>query len=182
MEEKKGRPRDYQFLNFDKPMTPALFADIFQELRARVEDQIEDLSVDELDHHFSEFRLSIRWLFLHLSWAEMNWLQRITGVEVPEDLRAFFNPGRLETYQDTRKSMEASPASECLRQSRRMADEYVVPIFGSSSIDFDAPVEGRPNFSYGRICSHLIWHWTYHSGQIGLMRLLLEKDYSWSFK
>jgi hypothetical protein len=32
------------------------------------------------------------------------------------------------------------------------------------------------------IMAQLAWHWIYHSGQIGLIRLLWGSDYSWSFE
>jgi len=34
-------------------------------------------------------------------------------------------------------------------------------------------------FTVRGVMGQLAWHWTYHSGQIGLLRLLWGSDYQW---
>jgi uncharacterized damage-inducible protein DinB len=63
----------------------------------------------------------------------------------------------------------------------RVRHEVTLP--GLSRIqDLDACLPDDPRQMTVRgVLWHLIWHWTYHSGQVGLLRRLWGSRYKWTF-
>ena len=48
--------------------------------------------------------------------------------------------------------------------------------------DLEAPLKNDPRqMTVRSVLWHLIWHWTYHSGQVGLLRRLWGSRYKWTF-
>ena len=94
---KVGRPRQYTlqpvegFANQEIAFAVAAL----DELMARVIDQFEDLPQAALDFAPEGTPITIAALVIHLAWAEMGWIERITGCAVPDDLRARLDPGNL---------------------------------------------------------------------------------------
>ncbi|MBT4820131.1 MAG: hypothetical protein HON70_30770, partial [Lentisphaerae bacterium] len=47
--------------------------------------------------------------------------------------------------------------------------------------DSEAPIQDGPRtLTASGVLMHLIWHWTYHSGQTGLLRMQADCDYDWA--
>jgi uncharacterized damage-inducible protein DinB len=180
METKKGRPRQYGFAapeGFKNPEMGTAYA-VLTELSARVEDQIVDLPREVLDFSPGETKLSIGRLALHMGWAEALWLTRASGVPIPADLEKAYGPGALENF--SAPPPPSPPAAEIAGLYRRLRDEYSLPVLRAA----DDPgagfvTKGLPANLRG-ILAHLTWHWTYHSGQIGLLAMLRGYDYTWT--
>jgi uncharacterized damage-inducible protein DinB len=180
MKKQKGRPRDYQFLDFGKPLTNLVVVDLLGELRQRTENQIADLSIEQLYKPFSEQNLTIGWLFMHLTWAELAWLPKITGQEPTEVTKKLFFPGKIGISAKSEKVLVT--ATDLISLSREHFNGYVTPALLHKPVDFTEQKSTNPDLTAGQICAHLFWHWSYHSGQIGLLGLMGGQDYQWSFR
>lgn len=177
---KKGRPRRYDL----RP--PDGFADRelglavawLRELAERVYDQIEDLPLGALDFLPAGTTLSISRLTLHMAWAEVNWVRRLAGVEPSPALWADLQNASLDTFTIPPKG--GREAASLIEACRRAQDEYSAPALrGVRDIDAGRPI-GDSVVTVRGVMSQLAWHWTYHSGQIGLLRLLWGSDYEWT--
>ena len=175
-----GRPRRYAL----KP--PAGFADSelahaaaqLQELSERVCDQIVDLPADALEYTAQDAPLSITMLVLHMAWAEAWWVQRISGVKIPESLNTEIQKGSLGRIGEPPPT--GFDAASLIDICRRVQGEYSQPLLaGIEAIDEVRKKEGF-TFSVRGVTGQLAWHWSYHSGQIGLLRLLWGSDYQWT--
>ena len=174
-----GRPRRYTldpppgFANIELAHSVALL----QELAERVYDQIEDLPADALDYTAQDAPLSITMLVLHMAWAELWWVRRICGVEIADSLNREIQRGALDKIGQPPPS--GYSASELIAICRRAQGEYSQPgLAGIEDIDEVLKKDGF-TFSVRGAMGQLAWHWSYHSGQIGLLRLLWGSDYQW---
>ena len=81
--------------------------------------------------------------------------------------------GDLDPYSNS--------AAELIALCDRVRQEVTLP--GLSSIqDLEAPLSDDPRqMTVQSVLWHLIWHWTYHSGQVGLLRRLWGSRYKWTF-
>ena len=122
-----GRPRRYAL----KP--PAGFADSelahaaaqLQELSERVCDQIVDLPADALEYTAQDAPLSITMLVLHMAWAEAWWVQRISGVKIPESLNTEIQKGSLSRIGEPPPT--GFEAATLIAICRRVQSEYSQP-------------------------------------------------------
>lgn len=176
---KTGRPRRYSL----KP--PAGFANAelahgvaqLQELAERVYDQIVDLPGDALEFAAGDSYLTISMLVLHMAWAEAWWVRRITGREVPETLWGQIEKGSLGNIGGPPPS--GYTAQALIDICRAVQGQYSkAELAKIEDIDEVRKKEGF-TFSVRAVMGQLAWHWTYHSGQIGLLRLLWGSDYQW---
>jgi uncharacterized damage-inducible protein DinB len=64
---------------------------------------------------------------------------------------------------------------------RRARQEVTAPALAVlDDVDRVVPDPKRPMTVRG-VLMHLIWHWTYHSGQVGLLRRQWGARYQWMF-
>jgi hypothetical protein len=86
------------------------------------------------------------------------------------------------TYDGMKEEYIASvPAARMVEMCRRIRRHFTVPALRNGP-DLDAETgarKGPPTVRAGLM--HLIWHWTYHSGHIGLIRQLWGSEYNWTF-
>jgi uncharacterized damage-inducible protein DinB len=180
-ETKIGRPRRYDlrpvggFANADVALAVAAL----DELLERTLDQFDDLPQEALVFAPQGTPLTIGALVIHLAWAEMGWVERIAPTSVPDDLRARLEPGRKVPKGKAVTSAETARDLKAL--CRRVRDEVSYPALATIT-DVDAIIQDpqRPLTPRG-VLMHLIWHWTYHSAHIGLLRELWGSDYTWTF-
>jgi hypothetical protein len=177
--DKTGRPRRYTlqpaagFANTELAHAAAQL----EEMAERVFDQIEDLPRAALDFTAPDAPLSINLLVLHLAWAEAWWVRRISGTGIPESLNREIQKGSIEKIGEPPPSGYA--ASSLIEICRRVQGEYSRPRLAEiRDIDEVLTKEGV-TFSVRGVMGQLAWHWIYHSGQIGLLRLLWGSDYTW---
>jgi uncharacterized damage-inducible protein DinB len=178
----QGRPRRYALHATDGFASPevALAAATLDELRARAIDQVLDLPPEALGLVPPGTTLSVAALMVHLVWAEVGWIERITGAVAPVDLRAAVDEaGRAVPSGAT--VVPDLDSEELAALCRRVRDELTLPALATLT-GIDAPFESRwqPN-TPRQVLMHLAWHWTYHSGQIGLLRDFARAGYDWTF-
>jgi uncharacterized damage-inducible protein DinB len=143
----------------------------------RVYDQIVDLPADALDYTSPDAPLSITMLVLHMAWAEAWWVRRISGAAVPDSLNRKIEKGRLEKIGEPPPT--GYEASTLIEICQRVQREYSQPrLEGIENID-EVQTKDGVTFSVRGVVGQLAWHWIYHSGQIGLLRLLWGSDYKW---
>jgi hypothetical protein len=178
-QNKIGRPRRYAlqppegFANTELAHSVAQL----QELAERVYDQIVDLPIDALDFAAPDAPLTIAMLVLHMAWAEARWVRRVTGAEVPAVLNGEIEKGSLSRIGHALPS--GITASRLIELSRGVQKDYSLPaLAGIEDIDEVLKKDGV-TFSVRGAMGQLAWHWSYHSGQIGLLRLLWGSDYQW---
>jgi uncharacterized damage-inducible protein DinB len=114
-------------------------------------------------------------------WAEMGWIRRATGADAPTDMRERLDPVGRALPAGEQVAPELS-AGDLVAYCRRVRDEQTLrALAGVLDIDTPVPDPDRPTTVRG-ILMHLIWHWTYHSGQVGLLRDLCgASEYRWTF-
>jgi hypothetical protein len=175
-----GRPRRYTL----KPAAGFANTELahgtaqLRELADRVYDQIVDLPVDALDYTARDIPLSITMLVLHMAWAEAWWVRRIDGAMIAESLNKEIEKGSLGRIGEPPPT--GYSAAALIDICRRVQGEYSQPhLAGIKDIDEVLEKEGFM-FSVRGVMGQLAWHWTYHSGQVGLLRLLWGSDYQWT--
>jgi len=178
---KTSRPREYGL----RPLPGfadedvGLVAATLDELRARVVDQIEDLPVEALRFVAPGTSLTVAALVAHLVWAEVGWIERITGIRSPADLREAVDPagGGLAKGTGVVPDLDAAGLIDLCR---RVRDEFTVPALMVLD-DMEAVVQADRPMTPRAVLMHLIWHWTYHSAHIGLIREQWGSGYDWTF-
>jgi uncharacterized damage-inducible protein DinB len=177
---KTGRPRRYGlpplpgFANAELGARAAWL----RELAERVYDQIVDLPPEALDFSPGDTKLSIGRLTAHLAWAEATWVSRLTGEPIPQELQGELDIGALTAFE--RPPAPAGTAAGLIAFCRRVQEGFTGPAL-SRVADILAPLQaGGRTVNVRGVVTQLEWHWTYHSGQIGLLRLLWGSDYTWT--
>ena len=178
---KYGRPRRYDlravsgFSNHDAGYAVAAL----DELSARLCDMIGDLDQDALDFVPQGTTNSIAMLVVHMAWAEAGWIARVTQAPIDPDLAARLQPGGQGASGELPSSSYG--VSELQALCRRVRQKVSIPALAVlDDIDRVVPDARRPMTVRG-VLMHLIWHWTYHSGQVGLLRRLWGARYQWTF-
>ena len=177
---KTGRPRRYgqpPLSGFANPELSAMAAWL-RELAERVYDQIADLPREALDFSPEDTKLSIGRLTAHLAWAEATWVSRITREPIPEELRRTLDIGALTDFD--KPPVPSGTGAELIAFCRRVQEGFTASAL-SGVADIGAALEaGGRTVNVRGVVTQLQWHWTYHSGQIGLLRLLWGSDYQWT--
>ena len=65
---------------------------------------------------------------------------------------------------------------------KRVRKEVAIPTLKELD-DFDRPLKSKPDrgpATAKQLIMHEIWHWIFHSGHIGLTRLLWGSEYDWT--
>ncbi len=170
---KPGRGRRYCVPPSDRAANAELaaMAGALDELLARHRDLIEDLPGDALTHLPTGLGNTLAGLTRHMAWAEATWVSALRGERVPVELEARLtsdgqdrDAAALLALCDAVRAEVTRPALEA------MAEPMAVVV---------AP-DGRRLTPRG-VFQHLLWHWTYHGGQCGLLRRLSGHSYRWSF-
>ncbi len=181
---KQGRAREYAFdphtgiHNRDIAMAVAML----QELRERVIDQVNDLPLEALSFRPQGTTLSIGVLVIHLVWAEAGWISAITGCEVPATLSDDIHAIGQALPAGKEPPSSAMDAAALVTLCHRIGDEVTVPALSTYQHGLDVVIEQDARSMTPRgVLLHLVWHWTYHSGQIGLLREQWGAGYTWTF-
>lgn len=181
MNTKQGRARRYDFSGpkdfADKDV--AAYAAALVELSERAADQLIDLPPEGMDFLPPGTNLSIGRLALHMAWAEASWLRRASGRDMPADLEKILAPAALDRFSEN--PAPAPPAPAVADLYRRLRSDYSWPILREVRDPGAVFTTKGLGANYRGILAHLLWHWTYHSGQIGLIRLQWGSDYVWTF-
>ena len=176
-----SRPRKYHLVGMSHFKNPEIgyFATLLDEASERLYDVLH--SADERQLHFvpEGTYLSMAKLSKHMIWGEAAWVQRLGDEDVPvyaDDLLGDMSPGRLDSIEEMDET-----AAELIDAGRRLRADFSIPILrGLSDLDMKIDAERGPN-TVRQILTHLLWHWTYHSGQVGFILLQAGYDYTWEF-
>jgi uncharacterized damage-inducible protein DinB len=176
-----SRPRRYDV----RPLPGFVLADAglaaaaLDELRERLYDMIADLPQEAMDFVPEGATNTIAMLTVHMAWAEATWVAKITGVPIPPELESRLSPGKQGPSGDLPPL--SAGASDLIALCRRVRDEITLPRLSAlADIDAEIPDKTRPMTARG-VLMHLVWHWTYHSGQVGVLRRLWGSRYRWTF-
>lgn len=176
-----SRPRRYDLQpppGFSHPGA-ALAAAALDELRERLYDLIADLPQEALDFVPEGATNTIAMLALHMAWAEASWIASITGTPIPAELKSLLLPGKQGPSDDLPPS--SGSASQRIELCQRVRDEMTLPRLAALK-DMDAEILDQTRSMTARgVLMHLAWHWTYHSGQVGILRRLWGSRYKWTF-
>jgi uncharacterized damage-inducible protein DinB len=179
--DRPSRPRRYDIQPLPDFVHPgaALAAAALDELRERLYDLIADLPQEAMDYLPEGATNTIAMLTVHMAWAEAVWVANITGIPIPDKLEPHLAPGKQGPSGDLPPS--SGNASELIALCQRVRDEITLPRLSAlESIDVEIPNRQRPMTARG-VLMHLVWHWTYHSGQVGVLRRLWGSRYKWTF-
>ena len=178
---KDGRLRRYELTPYSGAKNGQIGYSIaiLNELSERMYDQISDLPVEALSFVPRGSYLSIGKLVVHLASSEAHRVSDASGRAIPADLQAVLSTGAREHL--SRPLDPPRSAEDLIALSRRLRTEFTIPAL-SSIDDFDAAVDGMgPLNTVRKIIMQLVWHSIYHSGHIGLTRLLWGSDYNWRY-
>jgi uncharacterized damage-inducible protein DinB len=153
---------------------------MLDELSERLFDLISDLPQDALDFVPKGATNSIAMLVTHMAWAEAGWIARVTRAAIPPGLQEQLLPGKQEASGDLPPS--SATVAQLVAYCRSVRQEVTKPALAIvEDMDVEVGDEGRPMTVRG-VLMHLVWHWTYHSGQVGLLRRLWGHGrYKWTF-
>ena len=178
---KSGRPRRYAFgplPDFKNPEAAVLAATV-DEMTERVLDLIADLPPAALDFLPEGGNNTIAMLVLHMVAAEAFWIARVSQAKLPETLKPHVSGGMQDDSGQMPRTRKT--AEELLAAARAVRTEWALP-FLRVQTDIDRPVpDGERTITVRGALTHLVWHWTYHGGQVGLMRRLAGARYQWTF-
>lgn len=180
MKIKTGRPRHYDVSPSPgmKNARVAEYVSVLEELHERVFDQIIDLDGNMLNAAPGGITITIGRLGLHLASAEAGWMRRLGGDSIGSELFESLSPGRLENFQSAPPPVRSPRIIIDLMD--RVWKEITLPVC-SSITDIKQPARHESVNNAEKVFLHLMWHWTYHSGQIGLLALQAGRDYTWTF-
>lgn len=159
-----------------------MYAAMLDELRARVIDQIGNLPEEAMSYQPENTDLSIAVLVVHLVWAEAGWIQNMTGCQAPPALREMIDPvGSALPAERVPPHVEMGK-EELVSLCEHIAKNYTILALRDSDIQLDTVIFlGTQSMTPRGIFHHLLWHWTYHSGQIGLIAEQWGGGYTWTF-
>jgi uncharacterized damage-inducible protein DinB len=180
IERRTGRPRRYPrtpLEGFVSPRIAELATDL-AELHERAYDQVVDLAPSELNAPAPGTSLTIGWLLMHMVAADAGWIARLTGEELPAWLHADANYAALTPYETSPATFTS--AADIIELARRSFSDHTLPVLRRVSGP-DAPAATGALPTAGQVLRHLVWHWSFHSGHIGLIRLQLGGEYDWGF-
>lgn len=179
MTTKQGRPRRFQLNRAGDPLGAELsFAlGMLEELVLRVADQIDHLPPEALNYTGPNSTLSVGRLVLHLAGADLTMLSAAAGLVPDPAWVARLDEGKLAGFADP--PLDLSRAPTVLREYLEFRRAHLlvacrVPGFLDRAVDHPYCQTARA------LLGHLVWHWSYHSGQIGLTAMEAGYDYVWT--
>jgi uncharacterized damage-inducible protein DinB len=180
-EAKSGRPRRYDLKEYPdvKNREIAMAISVLNELAERVYDQITDLPREALNFFPRGSYLSIGRLVLHLARGEAGWVERIGERKLSTDLDEVLRLGNVAN--DATPQKISQDASELEALCRRVREELTIPVLTEVTEPERVLLQRGPRTAR-QVLMHLVWHWVYHSGHIGLTRLLWGSEYNWTLE
>jgi uncharacterized damage-inducible protein DinB len=142
-----------------------------EELRLRLRDLIDDIP-PELGNRAPEWSAnSIFFLSAHMVWAEQNWIERAVNGHYS-----------IQTVLEPTPSPEIEIDKEHLLLALDEVGKKITFVYlehvehGSCSFTQTGPFQ-----ELTELLQHISWHYSYHSGQVGLLRRYIGLSYKWSF-
>ena len=176
MVTKEGRGRVYGWAREEQPGVSWYLAAL-DELHERVYDQIVDLDEAALGFRAPGSEITIGWLVVHLISGEADWVARLSGSPLPGWLASAPPIRAIRPYGE--RQPDFGSAGMLIELGRQTLDTWTRPVLRGRAT-WDATVSGALP-AVGDVLAHLVWHWSFHSGHIGLVRLQSGSEYEWRF-
>jgi len=177
MTTKQGRPRRY---NFGTPGDPepelSFLLGFLDELAVRTEDQVNHLPPAALNYLGPNSTLSIGRLVLHLVGSELTMLGKILPQAPVPPFQALLEKGLLADFSTVPGDLAFAP--QILREHLVFRRTHLLEPCRVPGL-LDRPIDHVACRTARELLHHLVWHWSYHSGQIGLIALEAGFDYTW---
>lgn len=179
MENKNGRKRNYTFARQNAAPDPevAVQLDYIHELALRVADQVEHLPKEAFNYVAVNTQLSVGRLVLHLIGNDLKMMAMLSGSKLDTDFMTRISAGNLDNFSVPPGDIFF--AKDIIKEhvlTRRAESDRVVQAVKS----LDQPIDTHPKLKVAReLIFHMGWHWTYHSGHIGLLAQEAGYDYTW---
>lgn len=148
------------------------------EFRERVTDQVEDLPDDALNYVAGGTPLTIGWVAMHLVATEAGWIATLSGRDVPDRIENDRNYRLRTPYGGAPSKFES--AAGIVELMGTLFREFTLPVLQAIP-DADRSVADRRLPTARDVIRHLNWHWVFHSGHIGIIRLQWGSEYEWTF-
>lgn len=178
MTTKKGRPRRFSFTDPSDPIGTELShcLGFLDELAIRTVDQVQHLPLEAMDYA-SPPGFSIGRLVLHLVGADIKLLSTALGGAPEPPYTDQLSPGLLGNFATPSGPLEWASGvlqEHVVWRRTHLLDRCRVPGFLDQLVEHPACRTNR------ELLGHLVWHWSYHSGQIGLLAWQAGFDYEWT--
>ena len=178
MTTKQGRPRRFDFgVPGDASGQELSFLlGFLDELVVRVEDQVVHLPASALNFTGPNSTLSIGRLILHLISADLTMLGKaVPGVAEPE-YQARLGKVSAQDFASEPGDLWFAPEILTAHAAFRRT-HFLAQCRGTDFLDRTVDhIACRTN---RELLAHVAWHWSYHSGQIGLIAMEAGFDYVW---
>jgi uncharacterized damage-inducible protein DinB len=142
-----------------------------EELRLRLRDLIEDIP-QELGNKTPEWtENSIFYLWAHMIWAEQQWIKRAVNSQykMPEVVDSVISPDMQ--FEKGQLIIALDSVGE------KITHPYLKKVEGGECVFSQT----GPFEKLDELLQHLCWHYSYHSGQIGMLRRFVQQPYQWNF-
>lgn len=178
MEEKTGRPRQFNFRNtaFGDPGNQWMFG-MLLELGERVLDQVEHVSAAALNAAPAGSYLAPARVMLHLIGTDLRMLPLLLG---PFEAPDYHSDVQKTTSEDFQTMATAHLDSVGILRRHLAWRSRLVAERGSAPGLLEQPVEHPACATKRDLLGHQIWHWSFHSGHIGAVTLELGYEYIWT--
>jgi uncharacterized damage-inducible protein DinB len=179
IEVKDGRGRRYDFAPLEgfAHEGVAFAAAALEELGERYLDLVVDLPEEALQRVPEHGGNSMAMLGIHMIWAEASWAARIAGRAMPAEVEARVRLGRQGEDGEIPYSRESAAS---LRQALALSRAgHVYPVLRGIG-DWAARLPDGAMTARG-VLMHVAWHWSNHTGQVGLLRRFTGERYRWRF-
>ncbi len=178
---KRGRPRRYTLA--PQPgianAEAAEYAAALGELRERVYDQIVDLPDEAINFAARGTTFSIGWLAAHMALGEADWMGRIAEAAVPASILTHPDARLFTPYGSAPATF--GPAARLIELGRLVESEATIPTLASLE-SLERETNHAALTTVRKVLVHLLWHWSFHSGHVGLIRLQWGSEYDWVFE
>ena len=173
MSEKKiGRGRVYKISGkYASLVTFGGRLEYLEELRLRLRDLIEDIPQELGNRHPEWTENSIFFLWAHMVWAEQQWIKQAVNseYEMPEVLDSVISPEKQ--FEKGQLVIALDDVGE------KITRPYLEKIERGGCVFFQT----GPFEELDELLQHLCWHYSYHSGQVGMLRRYINQAYKWNF-
>jgi len=178
-----GRPRSYEFTPVDgfANRDAAYLVSGLDELQERLYDVIRDLPPEALAFVPAGGTNSIAMLCTHMAWAEATWVCSVMRRDVPEEIRQLLKGGSQDSTGELPARDDATDAVRLVDAAKKVRDAITKTLL-PPVVDIDAEVvAGARTLSVRGVLLNQLWHWTYHTGQVGMLRRLSGARYNWTY-